>query len=239
MDYLFYQPDTATGDHALNEDEAAHCARVLRKKPGDLIYITDGKGNLFTARLTQVSLSACRFEVIARNTAPQACPFITVAVSPVKHPDRFEWLIEKCTEAGAHRIVPILCQRTQKSQLRTARLQRVAISAMKQSLRPCLPEIAEPIHFNDWINSAEEGGRYICTATGQEPPEWIGKIAKATKITLVIGPEGDFSEEELEFAASRGFEPISLGPHRLRTETAAVAATLFVSALGALNKPKG
>lgn len=237
MDYLFYQPDAATGDHVLDRDEAVHCARVLRKKTGDLIYLTDGKGNLFTARLTLVSLSACRFEIVARNTAPQTYPFITVAVSPVKHPDRFEWLIEKCTEAGAHRIVPLLCQRTQKSQLRTTRLQRVAISAMKQSLRPYLPEIAEPIDFKEWINRTKEGMRYICTAAGMEPSGWIGQIAKATKLTVVIGPEGDFSEEELKIATSRGFEPISLGPYRLRTETAAIAATLFVSAFGAFNKP--
>ncbi len=238
MDYLFYQPQVRPGVNNMLKDEALHCTRALRKKHGDIINVTDGKGFFYTARLVQVSSSGCLFEVIGSTAAPVPRLQITVAVSPLKHPDRFEWLVEKCTEAGVHTIVPVVCDRTFKTRIRTERLHKVAVNAMKQSLRPFLPHIREPVPLTQWLDTAPPGMRFICTANGATPERWTKNLIAAEAVTLLIGPEGDFSDAEKKAAIDHGFEPISLAPNRLRTETAALAATLLVNAFSTTAKPE-
>jgi 16S rRNA (uracil1498-N3)-methyltransferase len=232
VEYLFYQPDVAKGVNTLLPEEALHCIRVLRKKVGEIIHITDGAGNLYAAQLTQAQDKACTFQVISHTTSSPPRPRLTVAVSPIKHPDRFEWLIEKCTEAGVHQFVPVICRHTQKLHVRTDRLRKVAISAMKQSLRMWLPEIQEPVLLADWLLQVSAGLRFICTACGKAPSDWVPLIGATESLAVLIGPEGDFSADELKAAAAHQFLSVSLGPNRLRTETAAVAAALLVQAFG-------
>lgn len=233
MDYLFYQPELLHGADTLSTEEAIHCVKVLRKKAGELITLTDGAGSFYTARLISASPSGCRFEVIEQTSLQKPKPDITIAVSPVKHADRFEWLIEKCTEAGAGTFIPILCERTQKSNIRIDRLKKISISAMKQSLRPWLPEIREPMQFDEILNQFPHSARLICTADGIAPVQWIKETQNTMKVVFVIGPEGDFTDEELQRARHAGFLSVNLGPNRLRTETAAVAATAIAAAFTA------
>lgn len=230
MDFLFYQPDITKGGNALSGEEAKHCAKVLRKKAGDEITITDGAGYFYTARLITSSSESCRFEVIRKSYIHAPSPRIIVAVSPLKHPDRFEWMIEKCTEAGASAFVPVICARSQKTRIKNERLTKITISAIKQSLRPWLPQIHSPVKFPELIKNNPQSKRLICTASGPPPAQWLNEVQDCPEITVMVGPEGDFTEIELQEAQHEGFLPVSLGPHRLRTETAAFAATLLIAA---------
>lgn len=228
MDYLFYQPDISNGVYTLMDEEVKHCTKVLRKKAGDEIMITDGEGCFYTARLTDTRTG--RFTIISKQILPPPSPGVTVAVSPLKHPDRFEWMIEKCTEAGATAFIPVIFSRTQKSQVKTERLLRIAISAMKQSLRAWLPKIHAPVSFSEIIEKFSHRKRLICSASGLSPSNWVSEVQSANEILVMVGPEGDFTEEEVQVAKNAGFLQVSLGPGRLRTETAAFAATMLISA---------
>mgnify|MGYP000026491169 FL=1 len=230
MDYLFYQPDISGGADALLGEEAKHCAKVLRKKAGDEILITDGLGYFYTARLVDAQAGCCRFSVIGKQYFPPPLPQIILAVSPLKHPDRYEWMVEKCTEAGATAFIPTIFSRSQKKQIKADRITKITISAMKQSLRAWLPQLHAPVTFSELTNRFPHSKRLICSASGLPPSHWLNEVQHTPEILVTVGPEGDFTEEELQTAKNEGFLPVSLGPNRLRTETAAFAATILLSA---------
>lgn len=220
---LFYQPLIPEGVSYLDEEESRHCIKVLRRRKDDELTITDGKGTLYEAIITNASSSRCEFRITKSHTSPKKDYFIHVAVSPTKNADRLEWFTEKATEFGIDRITPLNCDHTERTFLKTERLSKVAVSAMKQSLNTYLPEIRPLTAFNDLIQRADEKEKFIAHVDITNPDHLFDLAAPKKSYLILIGPEGDFSTEELAAAASAGFKKVSLGQSRLRTETAAVA----------------
>lgn len=221
---LFYQPNIDAGDTFLDTDESGHCVKALRLKQGDLIYVADGKGSIYTCRLTRPDPGKSFFEIVERKQEPAKTYFIHIAIAPTKNLDRLEWFVEKSVELGIDKISPILCRTSERKTLRTDRLQRKAISAMKQSLKSRTPEISEPIPFSDLLAHHAESEKYIAYLDDLPSPHLINLAKKDGQYLVLIGPEGDFSSEEVTNATRLGFQTVSLGNHRLRTETAGIAA---------------
>lgn len=224
MDNLFYQPLIDEGVYHLDADESRHCAKVLRKKSGDVIFITNGKGNWYEARLTEASPTACRFEILSTKTENPKDYHIHIAIAPTKNPDRIEWFVEKALEIGVDEISFVLCDKSERAAMKLERIQKLAISGMKQSLKSTLARINSMVLFPEFIKSAKASELYIAYVDTSNPVI-LSKIAKPnTSYVVLIGPEGDFSKKEIDFALAHHYKKISLGPHRLRTETAGLAA---------------
>jgi 16S rRNA (uracil1498-N3)-methyltransferase len=237
---LFYTPDIIGGIYSLNEEESRHCSRVLRLSEGDSIYLTDGKGTLFEARITSAKSKQVAVEVISRqDESGRRDYFLHMAVAPTKNIDRFEWFIEKATEIGVDEITPVICDHSERRHLRTDRLEKVITSAMKQSLKAYHPKLNEPVLLSEFLISKSPG--FPAPPLPSLPPnplpdkKFIAYITpdvpllkqlyqRGTAATILIGPEGDFSPNEVEAALKSGFNVISLGESRLRTETAAIVA---------------
>ncbi|MCU0357911.1 MAG: 16S rRNA (uracil(1498)-N(3))-methyltransferase [Cyclobacteriaceae bacterium] len=224
MNAFFYQADLSQSLGELSAEESKHCARVLRKKPGDTITLTDGRGTLCQAKLIQVNPSGCTYQVISNEQIPRPDYRIQLAVSPTKHPDRFEWMVEKCTELGVDEITPLLCEHTERQSVNHERLLRICLSAMKQSQRVWLPVITAPQYFTDYLHRVNITGQlFIAYVDSSNPDQLVKAALPAKNYALMIGPEGDFTQEELTLAMAKGALKVSLGGYRLRTETAAVA----------------
>ncbi len=227
--YLFYTPDIATS-HCLSEEESGHCIRVLRYAKGDNILLTDGQGTTYEARITNPHPKHCEFEIISQEKQQKSHPFhLHIAIAPTKNVERLEWFVEKCTEIGIDEITPLLCRFSERKQLRIDRLQKVMLSAAKQSLTPYLPELHELTDYQDFIQEYThdrhpEADKFIAHCYKEEKHLLRDLIVKGRDVLVLIGPEGDFSEQEVEQALAEGFRPVSLGNSRLRTETAGVVA---------------
>ena len=229
--YLFYTPDIATS-HTLSEEESQHCVRVLRYDRGDEILLTDGRGTTYTARITNPHPKHCEFEIISsQKQEPHHHFHLHIAIAPTKNIERLEWAIEKCTEIGVDEITPLLCRFSERKTLRLDRLEKIVLSAAKQSLTPYLPVVNDLTPFDEFIqNHSATGGLYIAHCYEQDKRELKDEITLHSKlstlnsITILIGPEGDFSEAEIDLALKNGYVPVSLGNSRLRTETAGVVA---------------
>jgi 16S rRNA (uracil1498-N3)-methyltransferase len=226
MEALFYAPDIVCVPE-LPEDESLHCVRVLRLKNGDGITVTDGKGFLYGAVLAEAHPRCCRIEITDRQERKPLWNFdVHIAISPTKNMDRMEWFVEKATEIGINRITCLRCRYSERREIKLQRLNRIAISAMKQSQKTTLPEINEIVDFREFIaHNADTGGyRMIAHCSGNEK-NLIRDVYEPNKnVLILIGPEGDFSREEIDAALATGFLPVSLGESRLRTETAALVA---------------
>lgn len=221
---LFYQPLIPEGVHHLDQEESRHCIKVLRKGTGDSILITDGKGHFYEASITNADGRQCEFSIVNTRIEPSRNYFVHIAISPTKNTERLEWFVEKATELGIDKITPLNCRYTERSFLKKDRLEKVAVSAMKQSLKARLPHLNALIDFKSFINNISETERYIAYVD-QSNPNHLKKLANAGKhYVVLIGPEGDFSQEELADAEAKGFQKVSLGQSRLRTETAGLAA---------------
>ena len=221
---LFYT-DRIDGNHAfLDEEEARHCGQVLRKKPGDLVRFVDGQGGWYEGVLTDVRKKECRIAI--QEARPAYEPFTTglhIAIAPTKNSSRLEWFLEKATEIGITDISLIICQHSERRKVRTDRLRKIVVAAMKQSLRARLPRLHDPVPFNSFVRQfATDGQRYI--ARGDQNVSLKDNYPPGTDVLILIGPEGDFSPTELELATQHGFRGVHLGPHRLRTETAGLVA---------------
>lgn len=218
---LFYHPDIATrGNHILNEEESRHVIRSKRYRDGDILSFTDGKGNFAKASLTIPSKKSAvihvhEFEKRSRNKA-----LLTVAISPLKSPARWEWFIEKATELGVARIQPLLCERTEKSNHKEERLRKIMVSAMKQSQRCFLPELSKAKSMKDFIDEKWSDQNFIAHCAVGRKIGLAETLKPERSVHVLVGPEGDFTNPEIEFAIERGAEPVSLGSFRLRTETA-------------------
>ena len=222
--YLFYTPHIAVS-HCLSEEESAHCVRVLRYTLGDEILLTDGQGTTYTARITNPHPKHCEFEILSsEKQEPNHAFRLHIAIAPTKNVERLEWMVEKCTEIGVDEITPILCRFSERKQLRTDRLEKIILSAAKQSLTPYLPKLNELTPYDELIRCATEQDRFIAHCYKNEKRELKDLIRKGNSVLVLIGPEGDFSEQEVQDALSLGFLPVSLGNSRLRTETAGVVA---------------
>ena len=233
---LFYCKDiTPEGFCTLDAEESRHAVRVLRLREGDEINVTDGRGNLYRCRIVTADDRACVIEAAEQEFSTLHSPFsIHLAVAPTKNPSRMEWLVEKAVEIGVGEITLLECDHSERTFLKTDRLEKVAISAMKQSLHTLLPEIHPAVPLKDWLtkplsHSATQPLKFIAHCEADKPRSPLATVLQPGKDAVVlIGPEGDFSEEEIARALECGFQPVSLGPSRLRTETAALyAVTAF------------
>lgn len=225
----FFAPDIEVTP-ILPESDSQHCVKVLRKRLGDTIDVIDGKGYRYVCRIVDPHHKHTMVEVVEKIAQPLPWQHdITIAVAPTKHIDRMEWLVEKLVEVGVDRIVPLRCRYSERKEIKVDRLQKIAVAAMKQSLKAVLPRIDEMTPFADFINSVDTQQRFIAYCAEGIPRRELTHIYnKNTSVCVLIGPEGDFSEEEIRGAFECGFQPVTLGDNRLRTETAALyACTAF------------
>lgn len=223
---LFYTPDinSSLQDFSFDKEESKHIVKVLRKKEGDILHVTNGSGELFHTEIILASDKKCTVKITQTETQHPTSFYLHLAVAPTKMNDRFEWFLEKATEIGVHEITPIICDHSERKVIKTERFDKIIQSAMKQSLQFYLPKLNEPILFKDFINQEHKGN--LCIAHCEETDKKLLKdVVKPNEaFTILIGPEGDFSEKEIEQALKNNYIPVSLGNTRLRTETAAVVA---------------
>jgi 16S rRNA (uracil1498-N3)-methyltransferase len=228
---MFYAPDIAVMP-VLPVDEARHCLRVLRLNRGDTIDVTDGKGGLYRAALDSTDAGDCRLVVSDVIHPPDPWTgFVEIAVAPTKNYERMEWFVEKAVEIGINRISFINCRFSERHEIKPERIRRVMIAAMKQSLKAILPELREIVDFDRYIVEEFNGISFIAHCHETEKPLLANVCPKGGNVRVLIGPEGDFSEKEVESAINNGIVPVSLGKSRLRTETAALVACQTVHLL--------
>ncbi|MFM2135039.1 MAG: hypothetical protein RL021_439 [Bacteroidota bacterium] len=231
MRELFYTVEPFSDTVRLSEEEARHLVRVLRYDIGDRIQLTDGKGRLVTAVLTDTDYRHCTANVEEIKEEYGRRPYrLHVGIAPTKSTDRLEWFLEKATEFGIDEITPIICRHSERKDLRTERLQKILLSAMKQSYQTYLPVLNEPLPFEKAI-TLESSQKFICHLEEENPVSLKDACVTGGSHFVMIGPEGDFDERELAAAGSKGFRCVSLGPTRLRTETAGVAVCCTYSLL--------
>ncbi len=230
---LFFGNKISESLISLSIDEAKHCVKILRKQKDDYIYITEGKGIIYNCMITNDNYNSFEAEIINKIDNPFSKNYyLHIAISPLKNPDRFEWFVEKATEIGIDEITPIICERTEKNKINIERINRISISAVKQSLQTTLPIINKAIYFNDFITiqSNNNLSKYIAWCETDKEVLLKNAITKSENSLILIGPEGDFTKEEINNAKKNNFVPISLGQARFRTETAAFVAcnTIFI-----------
>jgi 16S rRNA (uracil1498-N3)-methyltransferase len=222
---LFYTPDIATGIYSLNEEESRHCRIVLRSVNGDIVHLTNGAGTLFECRIIDAKSKLVTVEVIGRQEEFGKKTYrLHLAVAPTKNIDRFEWFLEKATEIGIDEITPLICEHSERRQLRVDRLQKIITAAVKQSLKAYHPVLKNIMSFNEFISQAHEGNKLIAHLEGSNPVLLRDAYHGEPSVTILVGPEGDFSQPEISAAKDNGFHCVSLGNSRFRTETAAVLA---------------
>lgn len=212
------------GSAPLCEEESRHCVSVMRHRVGDEVAVTDGRGHLFHCRIADANSKKCSLTVISTETVPPPRHHLHMAVAPTKNTDRFEWFVEKATEMGVGEITPIVCDHSERTRLRLDRLRRLVIAASKQSRKYYLPQINEPVECKTLIKSAKEQQRFILHCEENQKEHLFNLIDKTSDILILIGPEGDFSTDEISLAKANGFREATLGDERLRTETAAMVA---------------
>lgn len=230
---IFYTPDILLRPE-LPEEEAGHCIRVLRLGEGDEILLTDGKGAFYKAVITRPHPKHCEVRILETWTQPALWPFyLHIAVAPTKNIDRMEWFVEKATEIGIDEITCLNCRFSERREIKPARLEKIQVSAMKQSCKARLPKLTGMTDFKTFVAQPFEGRKFIAHCE-EEEKALLKQIYRPRENALIlIGPEGDFSPEEIRLAKASGFEPISLGESRLRTETAALVACHTLHVLNA------
>lgn len=223
---LFYDPDLTTGPHVLREEEAAHAFRVLRKQVGDTLDLVDGKGGWYQAEVTSINKRQCVIDAsLIKLEELRADYGVTLLVAPTKNIDRLEWVLEKATEVGVDRIVPFVSEHSERKKIRTDRLARILESAMKQSLRAWLPELTDLRTYEDALAVGQFGQQNFLAYLGDDNTPLLHHTARpGNHVTIAVGPEGGFSPREADLAKAAGYTWVSLGPNRLRTETAAITA---------------
>lgn len=233
---FFYTDEIKTNatQFVLNEETSKHVVQVLRMQDGGQLLLTDGKGNLFNAEIIDENRKKCTVKILSVSTDPPTKKKNTIAISLVKNSTRFEWFLEKATEIGVNEIVPLLCSRTEKQHFRRERMKSILISAMLQSQQSWLPELHEPIKYNEYLKHVKEDTttlqKFIAHCEEENSKLHLTKSisTNSTERLILIGPEGDFTPEEIAEALRKNFLAVAFGDTRLRTETAGVvAATLL------------
>lgn len=225
---IFYEKSVCDGVRMLSEEESRHCSQVLRHSIGDEISIFDGIGGQYRCVLTLVSKKSCEFDVISSKVTPKKPFSIHLAIAPTKSTDRMEWMIEKLCEIGVERVSFIQTQHSERKKLRIDRLEKKIISAMKQSKNPFKMEVNEISNFSTLIKDSDEEQKWIAHVSPDH--HYLSSLATPKKSTVIlIGPEGDFSNEEIEMAIATGFKPVSLGENTFRTETAGFVACCMIN----------
>ena len=235
--HLFYAPDVTLPLYTLNDEESKHCVRVMRLREGDALHLTDGRGSLHRCQIVAAHQHHCTVRIVETQSEYGRLGYsLTMAVAPTKNIDRFEWFLEKATEVGVSHIVPIECDHSERRTIKHDRALRVVTSAVTQSIKAYPPTLDDLTPVRKLIQTPFEGRKFIahCDPTFDKRDYLPSIIKKTENILILIGPEGDFSPEEIKFALENGFEPISLGPQRLRTETEAVAAAVRVATINGM-----
>jgi 16S rRNA (uracil1498-N3)-methyltransferase len=222
---IFYTPELANEKtYTLSESESKHAIRVLRLKDGDVLTLVNGIGSFFEATIISDNPKRCEVEITNETKENNNKPQLHIAIAPTKNNDRTEWFIEKCTEIGISQISPILCKHSERKVIKEERFVKTAVSAMKQSLKATLPIVTELTPFNKFIVEPFEGKKYIAHCYSENQSHYKDLYQKGENSLVLIGPEGDFSTDEVKLAIENDFEPITFGASRLRTETAGVVA---------------
>ena len=225
---LFFTNNTEN-EFTLSSEESKHICKVLRKKDGDTLNFTDGKGNLFITEIMAANSRKTRVSIVEKQQKEkQHNYYLHIAIAPTKNMDRFEWFLEKACEIGIDEITPIICSRSERKVLKTERCNRILLSAMKQSLKFHLPKMNEAISLKDFVKQDFEGNKYIAHC-GDSLRQGLREKKKEERTLILIGPEGDFSPTEIEMALQNQYKAVSLGKTRLRTETAGLVAVHTVN----------
>lgn len=231
---LFYNPDInlSTNIFSFDKNESRHIIKVLRKKEKDQLHITNGKGLLFNSEIISANDKKCVIQIISAELQPKPWAYhLHIAIAPTKMNDRYEWFLEKATEIGIDEITPIICDNSERKTIKTDRFKKVIISAMKQSLKFQLPTLNDPIKFSEFIKKDFKGSRLIAHCNKTDRLTLNQESVSDNNITVLIGPEGDFSTKEINAALRHKFIPLSLGKSRLRTETAGIVVCNTISIL--------
>jgi 16S rRNA (uracil1498-N3)-methyltransferase len=224
---IFYIPDILTNP-CLSEEESVHCVRVLRLGEGEEIDLIDGRGNFYRARIVQAHPKHCQVKILSQ-TPEKAGPFLAhIAVAPTKNFDRIEWFVEKATEIGVGGFLFMNSRFSERKNLKMERVEKIVVAALKQSMKALKPQIGTLTDFNKLVKQPFDGQKYICHCNPGEKPLLNSVCMPGTPVLVLIGPEGDFSAEEVALALENGFKAVSLGETRLRTETAAFVAAHIV-----------
>ena len=230
---LFYAPDIAQ-TLTLPEEESQHCAKVLRMKAGERIHIIDGVGGLYEAEILESHPKRTQVSILSEQHEYGRRPFrLHLAVAPTKNIDRFEWFVEKATEIGFDELTPLCCRYSERKIIKPERIEKILVSAAKQSLKAYVPRLNPMTTFKDFINNSSSltphSSLFIAHCYDQPKQHLLHVCPSASDVVVMVGPEGDFSEEEVELALRNSFQAITLGESRLRTETAGVVACHLVT----------
>ena len=219
---LFYCPEVLEGNLHLSNEESKHCVKVLRKKEGDFINLIDGQGNFYEVIIKLASQSKTLFKIVKTWQEPSLSYSLHIAIAPTKNKDRFEWFLEKATEIGIDEITPIICDHSERKAIKYERMHKIILSATKQSLKAKIPILNDSISLKSFLSKKQNVDCYIAHCKNHDKINLQSIINKNSLI--LIGPEGDFSDKEIDYALSNNFKPVSLGNSRLRTETAGIIA---------------
>lgn len=231
---LFYCPAILHNEFFLSPEESKHCVRVLRKNAGDTIHIIDGQGTFYDASLTDVSSTKCTFDIVNSAHHDRPAYYIHIAIAPTKNTDRTEWFVEKAIEIGVDEITFLRSVHSERTRINLDRIHKKAIGAIKQSIRPYLPEIHDIEQLDSFLKKDFFGQKFVAHLD-EASPAYLGRnAAKSNNYLVLVGPEGGFSNGEIELLHEYGYESVKLGDHRLRTETAGVMAC---STLNLINQP--
>ncbi|MEJ2163653.1 MAG: 16S rRNA (uracil(1498)-N(3))-methyltransferase [Robiginitalea sp.] len=234
MNYFYHAGlDNSVTQFSFSAEESKHIVKVLRKKEGDSLRITNGRGFLFMAQITIADPKRCQGKIIEARKSIPARYSLHLAVAPTKRLERFQWFLEKATEIGIGEITPILCKRSERHKVSRERLERVMQEAMKQSLRTFLPKLNAPLPYETFLKEKHPSLRFIAHCEEDEKLDLKRRVAPDNDVLILIGPEGDFTREEIGMAYEGGFLPVSLGESRLRTETAALVSCVTVNLINA------
>jgi 16S rRNA (uracil1498-N3)-methyltransferase len=231
---LFYTPDidTASSMWSLNEEESKHCARVLRLQAGDMIRLIDGKGNFYSAEIVDAHPKKTKLKILSVEQDPnRRNHYLHIAIAPTKNIERLEWFLEKATEIGIDEISLIICQRSERKDVKTDRLNKIITSAIKQSIKAWHPVLNEPVALNKFLSTQLEGQKFIAHCEAGDKLNLKNELKPLGRYLILIGPEGDFASREIDEAIKNDFKAITLGKSRLRTETAALEACFEVNFL--------
>ncbi|MNK48136.1 Ribosomal RNA small subunit methyltransferase E [compost metagenome] len=231
--HIFYTPDITQNTYTLNEEESKHCVRVLRLAVGAVVNLVDGKGGFYTAEITSDNPKKVALSILKVETEyHKRNHYLHIAVAPTKNIDRIEWFLEKATELGIDEITPIITDRSERRVVKEDRLNKVITSAVKQSIKAYHPKLNDAIAFDAFLKQPFEGEKLMAHCIDEGEKQYISQlVAPHQKYLILIGPEGDFTPEEVNLALNKGFKALTLGDNRLRTETAALAVCFEINYL--------
>jgi len=232
--HVFYTPDIQSDEYLLNEEESRHCMKVLRLGVGEEVHLIDGRGGLYKARITEEGKKHVRLAIIETTLEyHKRRHYLHIAVAPTKNIDRLEWFLEKATEIGIDEVTPVICDRSERKIVKDDRLNKIITSAVKQSLQAYHPKLNAVTSLDAFLKTQDVASeRMIAHCLEDQPRNYIrDMIHPGQHYTVLIGPEGDFTQQEIDQALRIGYKPVTLGENRLRTETAALAACFEINFL--------